>query len=144
MGAKIKTQKNILGFKQNTKNSLDQNLTPKKFHAEFPSHKNFERNYAAGIHGNYHIITPKKPYLNQVTITSTCHNFPTQKILKSKISNPKNPSIISVTWNPEYPLGSGYKEILPELRVFIPIKGVNGPYMQQHIRSRFLMPNSER
>ena len=83
MGAKIKTQKNILDFKQNTKNSLDQNLTPKKSHAEFPSHKNFERNYAAGIHGNYHIITPKNPYLNQATKKNTCQNFPT----------PKNPEI---------------------------------------------------
>ena len=42
MGAKIKTQKNRLGFKQNPKKSLDQNLSPKKCHAEFPSHnKNF-------------------------------------------------------------------------------------------------------
>ena len=42
MGAKIKTQKNLLGFKQNPKKSLDQNLSPKKCHAEFPSHnKNF-------------------------------------------------------------------------------------------------------
>ena len=89
MGAKIKTQKNILGFKQNTKNSLDQNLTPQKSHAEFPSQKNFERNYAAGIHGNYHIITPKNPYLNQKKKKNTCQNFPTPKILKPKISNPK-------------------------------------------------------
>ena len=42
MGAKIKTQKNLLGFKQNPKKSLDQNLSPKECHAEFPSHnKNF-------------------------------------------------------------------------------------------------------
>ena len=38
MGAKIKTQ-----------NSLDQNLTPKQSHAEFSSHKNFQRNYMAQI-----------------------------------------------------------------------------------------------
>ena len=37
-GAKIKTPKNPLGFKQNPKKSLDQNLSPKKSHAEFPSH----------------------------------------------------------------------------------------------------------
>ena len=30
MGAKIKTQKNPLGFKQNPKKSLDQNLSPQK------------------------------------------------------------------------------------------------------------------
>jgi len=42
MGAKIKTQKNPLGFQQNPKKSLDQKLTPKKSHAEFPSLKNFQ------------------------------------------------------------------------------------------------------
>ena len=43
MGAKIKTQKNPLGFKQNPKKSLDQKLSPKKSHAELPSHnKNFQ------------------------------------------------------------------------------------------------------
>ena len=42
MGAKIKTQKNPLGLKQNPKTSLDKKLSPKKSHAEFPSHnKNF-------------------------------------------------------------------------------------------------------
>ena len=43
MGAKIKTPKNPLGFKQNPKKSLDQNLSPQKSHAEFLSHnKNFQ------------------------------------------------------------------------------------------------------
>ena len=35
------------------KKSLNQNLTLKKSHAEFASHKNFYRNYAARIRGNY-------------------------------------------------------------------------------------------
>ena len=39
MGAKIKTQKIPLGFKQNPKKSLDQNLSPQKSHAEFLTHK---------------------------------------------------------------------------------------------------------
>ena len=43
MGAKIKPTKNPLGFKQNPKKFLAQNLTPKKSHAEFPSHKNFQK-----------------------------------------------------------------------------------------------------
>ena len=30
------------------------NLTPQKSHAEFQSHKNLPRNYAAGKRGNYH------------------------------------------------------------------------------------------
>ena len=43
MGAKIKTQKILLGFKQNPKKLLDQNSSDKKSHAEFPSHnKNFQ------------------------------------------------------------------------------------------------------
>ena len=39
MGAKINTQKNPWGFKQNPKISLDQNLTPKKSNAQFLSHQ---------------------------------------------------------------------------------------------------------
>ena len=43
MAAKIQTQKNPVGFKQNPKKSLDQNLSPQKTHAEFPIHnKNFQ------------------------------------------------------------------------------------------------------
>ena len=43
MGAKIKTQKDPYSFQQNPKNSLDQKLTPKKSHAEFPSLKIFQK-----------------------------------------------------------------------------------------------------
>ena len=39
----MKTQKKSQGFKQNPRKSLDQNLTPKKSHAEFQSHKNFQK-----------------------------------------------------------------------------------------------------
>ena len=40
---KNKTPKNPLGFKQNPQKSLDHNLSPRKSHAEFPSHnKNFQ------------------------------------------------------------------------------------------------------
>ena len=35
--AKNQNQKNPKGFKQTPQKSLDQNLTPEKFHAEFPS-----------------------------------------------------------------------------------------------------------
>ena len=34
------------------------------------------------ICGNYHIITPKNPYLNQITKKNTCQNFPTPKNLE--------------------------------------------------------------
>ena len=38
----MKTQKKSQGFKQNPRKPLDQNLTPKKSHAEFLSHKSFQ------------------------------------------------------------------------------------------------------
>ena len=41
-GKKSKHPKS-LGFKQNPNTSPDQNLTPKKSHAKFPSHKNFQK-----------------------------------------------------------------------------------------------------
>ena len=41
--------------------------------------------------------THKNPYLNLATQKTTCQNFPIQKLLKSNISNPKNPLIIPVT-----------------------------------------------
>ena len=109
MGAKIKTQQNPQGFKQNPpKKSLDQNLTLKKSHAKFPSHKNFQRNYAAGI---------RRSYLK----SSDCFEYPQNSLLKlsypkkylPKFSYPKNsrdrkfqtqtnPSITPVTWNRKY------------------------------------------
>ena len=102
MGAKMKTQQNPYGLKQNPKNSLDQNLTPKKSHTEFPSHKNFQRNYAAQIRGNYHessdcFESPKKSLLKSSypknNLPKFCYpkksrnrNFQTQKILRSSLS----------------------------------------------------------
>ena len=59
MGAKMKTPKKSLGFKQNPKNPGPK-FNPKKSHAEFLSHKNFQK--------ALNDITPKKnPYLNQAT-----------------------------------------------------------------------------
>ena len=102
MGAKMKTQQNPYGLKQNPKNSLDQNLTPKKSHTEFPSHKNFQRNYAAQIRGNYNessdcFESPKKSLLKSsypknnlpkfsYPKKSRNRNFQTPKILRSSLS----------------------------------------------------------
>ena len=80
----------------------DQNLTPKKSHAKFPSDKNFSSfvelcGWAhTGTTTNLQIVlnTPKNPYLNQAT---------PQKILY--FPRKKNPSIIPVTSNLEYPPG---------------------------------------
>ena len=62
---------------------MDQNLTTKKFHAGFPSHKNFQRNYAVGIHGNYHEYSDCFEYPN-LKLKS---NYP--KKCLSKFSYPK-------------------------------------------------------
>ena len=93
---------------ESKKKSLDQNLTLKKSHAKFPSHKNFQRNYAAGI---------RRSYLK----SSDCFEYPQNSLLKlsypkkylPKFSYPKNsrdrkfqtqtnPSITPVTWNRKY------------------------------------------
>ena len=70
-GAKIKTPKK----------SLDQNLAPKKSHAEFPSLKNFQKalNDITRKIETLVLNTPKKSLVNRAT-----QNNP-----KSKISNPK-------------------------------------------------------
>ena len=44
------------------------------------------------------MVPPKNPYLNQVTPRKDLPNFPSQKNPGIEISNPKNPSIIPVTW----------------------------------------------
>ena len=104
------------GKNQNPPKFLDQNLTPKKFHAQFLSHKNFQKvqkwynmknrnvsngvfvfvySYAAGIWGNYHESSdcfeypPKNLYLNQATKKILAKIFLLKKFPKSKISNPK-------------------------------------------------------
>ena len=47
--------------------------------------------------------TQNNPFLNQATQTKyTWQNFLLKKILEWKILNPNNPSIIPVTWNPEW------------------------------------------
>ena len=76
-------------------------MTAKKSHAEFPSNKNFQKalNDVTITNLQIALITQKNPYLNEPIPKNTCQNFPTPK-------NPeieKYPSIIPVTWNPEYP-----------------------------------------
>ena len=92
------------GKNQNPKKSvglqtkpLDQNLTPKKSHAEFPSHKNFQRalNDITQKIETLVLNTPKNPKKMLAKI------FLPPKIPKSKILNPQTPSIIPVTCNPE-------------------------------------------
>ena len=73
--------------------------------------KNPIHNYTVGIHGQ---ITNNNFQLNQAIRENFCQIFLSypKKIPKSKISNPKNPSIKPVTWNPEYHWGF----VLPQFR----------------------------
>ena len=82
-GQKSKPTKNPLGFKQNPKKFLDQDLTPKKSHAEFPSHKNFQK----ALNDITRKIQ-KNPYLNK-------------KVRAKIFQTQKNPSVIPVTYKPE-------------------------------------------
>ena len=47
-------KKKSLGLQTKPQKTLGPKFNPKKSHAEFPSHKKFQRSYAAGIRGNYH------------------------------------------------------------------------------------------
>ena len=93
-GGKNQNPKKSLGLQTNPKTSLNQILSPQKSHAEFPSHKNFQRNYTAMIRRDHTqelshtgtittlqivLNTQKNPYLNQPTQKNTCQNFSTQK-----------------------------------------------------------------
>ena len=90
------------GKNQNPKKSLDQNLTPKKSHAEyFLAIRIYSRNYMTGIRSNYHKSSdcfeyPKKSllkssyppnYLSNFSTLKKSHNwkFQTPKILQSSL-----------------------------------------------------------
>ena len=81
IGAKIKTQKN----------------PPKKFHAEFPSHKILFAELCN--RDTWELLR----IFRMFWITQKNPIFQPKKIPKSKTSNhPKNPLITPVPWNPEY------------------------------------------
>ena len=69
MGAKIKTKKY----------PWTKIWTKKKSHAEFPSHKNFQKALNDITITNVQIIlnAQKNPFLNQAAQKSTCQNFST-------------------------------------------------------------------
>ena len=71
----------------------------------------YSRNYAAGISGNYHESSHCFKYPQKILLKSS---YPRKYLPKfsyhkkswnRKFLNPKNPLIIPVTWNPEYPSG---------------------------------------
>ena len=106
LGQKEKPKKIPRASNKTPKKSLDQNLIPKKSHAEFTSHLTVPEsiNWYNTRNRNISIEYPPKSLLYQATEKNTCQNFPTPK--NTEIENfkpPKNPWIIPVTWNPEYP-----------------------------------------
>ena len=80
------------GKNQNPKNSLVQNLTPKKYHAEFLSHKNFQK----------------------------ALNDKTQKIETLVLNTPKNPTYIKLP--KKYIIFQPPPQKIPEIKNFKPQK----------------------
>ena len=104
MWAKIKTQKIPLGFQQNPKQSLDQNKHSKLnvcvcFFIT-PSEVIIREHYREYSHC---FEDPKDISLKSSHQKNILDKFSKpKKPRKWKFQTPKNPSIILVTWNPEY------------------------------------------
>ena len=92
-GAKIKTQKIPLGFKQNPRKYLDQKLNwPQK--DPLPNFRRITRLGYTGTTTNLQCFEHPK-YI--------CQIFLPQKTRNLKVQTQKTPCIIRVNWNPEYP-----------------------------------------
>ena len=92
-GAKIKTQKIPLGFKQNPRKYLDQKLNwPQK--DSLPNFRRITRLGYTGTTTNLQCFEHPK-YI--------CQIFLPQKTRNLKVQTQKTPCIIRVNWNPEYP-----------------------------------------
>ena len=92
-----------------------------KSHAEFLSLKNLQKGKQVWLYCNLKTMQlrytgtitnlpivlngQKNPYLNQATQNNTYQILLPKKSQNQKFQTQKNPSIIPVTWNPEYPLG---------------------------------------
>ena len=102
------------GWSNGAKSKPQKNPGPKFNPQKFPSHNSFQKaetvekqvwfytSFEELTHRAYAGTTTNlyNYCFNQTTQKTTCQNFRTQKIPISKISNPKNRSIIPVTWNP--------------------------------------------
>ena len=103
MGAKIKTQKKSLGLQTKPQKIPGPKFNPKK--SQFPNHKNFQRNYAARIHRNYHKSSDYLEYPQKSLLKSSYPKkyLPKFSYLKKsrnwKVQTPKNPLIIPVVWS---------------------------------------------
>ena len=91
------------GQKSKPKKSLEQNLIPQKSHSNFPSHKNFQWNYAAMIRRNYrkssdYFEYPKKSLLKSSYSKKYVPKFSyPNKSRNQKFQTLQNPSIIPLT-----------------------------------------------
>jgi len=92
--------KKSLELLRKPKNSLEQNLTPKKSHAKFPSHRKvllYSQNYHKSDsfeHLQNSLIKSSYPIKYLAKFSHP------KKSPRSKILNPKNPSLMPVTQNP--------------------------------------------
>ena len=103
------------GKNQNLKNSLDQKLTPKNPMPNFWAIKIYYWNYVAGICRSYHESSDCFECTKKSLLKSSYQKkkifakiLQPPKIPKLKLSLPKTPLVIPVTWNLQYPpLGVG-------------------------------------
>ena len=105
-GQKSKPKKIPWDSNKTAKKSMHQNSIPQKSHAEFPNHKNFPESikwYNTKIEP-FSFEYPKKSHLKS---SYPKRLVPKCSYLKAswnwKFQTQKNPSIVAVIWNPEYP-----------------------------------------
>ena len=83
-------------------------MTPKKYHAEFPSHKNLQK----ALNDKTRKIETLVLNTQKTLLISSYHKIhiiflPRKNSRNQKFQTPKNPWIITVSGNPEYPPGLG-------------------------------------
>ena len=98
------------GKNQNLKNSLDQKLTPKNPMPNFWAIKIYYRNYVVGICRSYHESSDCFECTKKSLLKSSYQKkevfakiLQPKRIPKLKLSLPKTPLVIPVTWNLQYP-----------------------------------------
>ena len=87
---KDQNPKKSLGLQTNPQKIPGPKFNPrKKSNAKFLSHKNFQKALNDITQKIETLVSNSPKKLNQATQKITCQNFPTQKIPKSKLSNPQ-------------------------------------------------------
>ena len=70
------------GKNQNPKKSQDQNLTPKKSHTEFPSHKNFQKAETVAEQVWFYLWNYVAGHTWELSQSSDCFEYPKESLLK--------------------------------------------------------------